>query len=328
MRTVKQKQSEIISLGDLYGKRYDKAIMEGNFKMEKRFVSLGDGKKIYIEVYNKGHKDNLLMLHGGPGEGCGDFQYQAMKLSEFYNVIIFDQRGVLRSEKIEINEQFGLDFLVDDCENLKNIIGINRWHILGHSFGGEIALMYATRNPESVGKVIFENPSFYYPMSIRNFYKRCIEISQQDGNYEYASELNEFINNTENIKILADNIKKIPIDIIKRADHKSETSPEIEAINGIRDVKKEQWQNGRIHFERLQEEGKMNEDFTPLISEMKCSSLLILGKYDSFRIAEQIEYYKNNSYDGKIVEFDYSGHRPHDEEPDKFTKTVIGFLNE
>jgi proline iminopeptidase len=246
--------------------------------MEKCFVSLRDGKKIYVEIYNKGHKDNLLMLHGGPGEGCGDFRYQAIKLSEFFNVITFDQRGVLRSDKIEINEQFGLDYLVDDCENLKNIIGINRWHILGHSFGGEIALIYATKNPESLGKVIFESPSFCYPMAIKNFYKKCIEIAQQDGNYQYARKLNEFINNTDNIKLLADSMKKIPIDIIKRADHKSKTSPKIESINSIRDIKEEQWQNGRIHFERLQEEGKMNENFMPLISRMKCSSLLILGK--------------------------------------------------
>lgn len=61
---------------------------------------------------------------------------------------------------------------------------------------------------------------------------------------------------------------------------------------------------------------------------MKCSSLLILGKYDSFGIAKQIESYKNDSYNGKIVTFENSGHRPHDEEPDKFTKTVIEFLND
>lgn len=58
--------------------------MGDNLKMEKHFVSLRDGKKIYVEIYGKGHKNNLLTLHGGPGEGCGDFQYQAMKLSEFF----------------------------------------------------------------------------------------------------------------------------------------------------------------------------------------------------------------------------------------------------
>jgi proline iminopeptidase len=296
--------------------------------MEKLFITLRDGKKIYVEIHNKGHKDNLLMLHGGPGEGCGDFQYQANKLSEYFNVIIFDQRGVLRSDKIEINEQFGLDYLIDDCENLKNILGIKRWYVLGHSFGGEIALIYATKNPESVEKVIFENPTFYYPMSIRYFYKKCIEIANQDGNYEYAKKLSEFINNTDNIKLLAESMREIPIDIIIKADHKSETSPEIETINSIRDVKNEQWGNGIIHFERLQEEGKMNENFLPLISKMKCSSLLILGKYDSFISVEQIESYTNDSYNGKIVTFDKSGHRPHDEEPNKFTETVTGFLND
>ena len=226
-----------------------------------------------------------------------------------------------------MNEQFGLDYLIDDCEDIKNILGIRKWSIWGHSFGGQIALIYAFRYPDSIEKVIFENPAFCFPKAVRSFYNSCIEIARMDGDNQCVYELSEFLINTVNIKALANGMSKIPINIIKRADHKSETSPEINSINSIKDATQEQWNNRYVHFERLQEEGKMNEDFSHLISNIVCPTLLILGKYDSFFVNEQYESYKINSSDGKIVTFDNSGHRPHDEEPNKFTELVIDFLN-
>lgn len=294
--------------------------------MEKRFVKLRDGKRIYVEIYSKGHKSTLLMLHGGPGEGCFDFQYQAIKLSEYFNVVIFDQRGVLRSDKIKADEDFGLEHLVDDCENLKNILDINSWSVLGHSFGGELTLLYEIKYPSSVDKVIFECPTFYYPMSIRSIYAKCIEIAEKGGMVDYAKEIKSFMDSNTDIKLITDNMRKIQFDISKVAP-KIVVSEEVERINNPIDVTVEQWENGKIHFTKLQEEGKMNENMMPLISKMKCPSLLILGKTDPVCFHEQQEYYSKYSINGCIITFDNSDHRPHDEEPDKFTETVIKFLN-
>jgi proline iminopeptidase len=43
---------------------------------------------------------------------------------------------------------------------VREALGIERWAVLGHSFGGRIALRYATRYPERVSAVIFENPAW------------------------------------------------------------------------------------------------------------------------------------------------------------------------
>lgn len=294
--------------------------------MEKRFITLRDGKKIYVEIFNNGHKNNLLMLHGGPGEGCFGFQYQAIKLSEYFNVFTFDQRGVLRSDKINDDEDFGLEQLVDDCEDLKNVLGINNWSVLGHSFGGEIALLYEIKYPLSVDKVIFECPTFYYPMSIRSIYAKCIEIAEKGGMIDYAKEIKTFIDSNNDIKLIANNIRKVQIAINKVAP-KIVVSEEIESINEPKDITDEQWENGKIHFERLQKEGKINKNMIHLISNMKCPSLLILGKTDPVCFKEQQEYYSNSLINGSTIIFEKSDHRPHDEEPDKFTKTIRDFLS-
>lgn len=294
--------------------------------MEKQFIKLRDGKKVYVQIYNKGHKNNLLVLHGGPGEGCCDFQYQAVKLSEYFNVFIFDQRGVLRSDKIEDDEDFGLEYLIDDCENLKNILGVKSWSLLGHSFGGELALLYAIKYPSSVDKVIFECPTFYYPMSIRSIYIKCINLAKQAGMLQFARETRDFIDNTTDVKLLTDNMRKAAIAVMK-VDRKIEISEEVEAINNPENISDEQWEKGRIHSDRLQREGRINENMMPIISEMKHPSLLIAGRYDPVCFDEQREFYLKNSVNGSIITFENSDHRPHDEEPDKFTETVVRFLS-
>lgn len=293
--------------------------------MEKQIIAMRDGKKIYVQIYNKGHKDYLLMLHGGPGQGCYDLQYQATKLSESINVIIFDQRGVLRSDKIEENEAFGLEYLVDDCENIRDILGINSWSILGHSFGGMLALLYAAQYPKSVEKVIFECPSFNFLMSMRSVYLKSAEILQKQGKFDCANELKIFANNNE-LKSLIDNIMQIPIEVRNEVYHNSESLEEVRVINSQIDIVEEQWENGKIHFDRLLSEGKIDKNFMELFSDLQCPSILLLGKYDPVCCKEQQEVYLRNSINSKIIMFDKSGHTPHNDEPYRFTDTVMEFL--
>ncbi|UOQ46852.1 alpha/beta hydrolase [Gracilibacillus caseinilyticus] len=111
------------------------------------------GVHIYVEEFGKTNEEALLYLHGGPGASCIDFcYYQAKALSEKLRVIALDQRGVLRSDPIMSNEKFGVDDIISDCEALRKELGIENWTVLGHSFGGYIALNYAYEYPMSVKK--------------------------------------------------------------------------------------------------------------------------------------------------------------------------------
>ena len=54
------------------------------------------------------------------GESCYDFSFhQAERLKDSLYVIMIDQRGVCRSEEITEDEAFGLNDLIEDCEELK-----------------------------------------------------------------------------------------------------------------------------------------------------------------------------------------------------------------
>lgn len=115
--------------------------------------------KIYYEAYGAEHRNTLLYLHGGPGASCLDFVNQAKALGEKIRVILFDQFGVLRSDAIGEDEDYSMEYQVEMLEEMRKSFGIEQWNILGHSYGGMLAILYAYRHPESIQKVILECPS-------------------------------------------------------------------------------------------------------------------------------------------------------------------------
>lgn len=89
-----------------------------------------------MEVYGDRHSDALVYLHGGPGASCLDFVNQAKALGEKLKVIIFDQLGVLRSDAIAENEDYSMEYQIEMIEEMRGKLGIEKWSVLGHSYGG------------------------------------------------------------------------------------------------------------------------------------------------------------------------------------------------
>lgn len=50
-----------------------------------------------------------------------------------------------------------MDLMVEDMENLRRHLNIEKWTILGHSFGGIMATYYATKYPERIEKLILSS---------------------------------------------------------------------------------------------------------------------------------------------------------------------------
>ncbi len=131
------------------------------------------GKLLYVEIYGSSENRPILYLHGGPGEMCFDFTYhQAHRLQDSFQLIAIDQRGAGRSAKIEKQEQFGLQDIIEDCEELREMLQIEKWSVIGHSFGGFLALLYATLYPQSIQKIIFEGPTFDFSLTSRSLLKK------------------------------------------------------------------------------------------------------------------------------------------------------------
>jgi proline iminopeptidase len=112
-----------------------------------------DGSKLSYRIFGNGPE--LLIINGGPGMNSDGFAELATTLSTDRCAIIYDQRGTGKSVLTNVDHStVTMDLMVKDLENLRKHLGIDKWDILGHSFGGMLASYYATIHPEHIRSLI------------------------------------------------------------------------------------------------------------------------------------------------------------------------------
>ncbi len=94
-----------------------------------------------------------MVLHGGPGSGCPPFWLEAFDLAR-HRVVLFDQRGCGRSEPLGELRANTTHHLLADIEALREHLGIERWLVLGASWGSALGLAYAQRHPDRVSEMV------------------------------------------------------------------------------------------------------------------------------------------------------------------------------
>jgi len=111
------------------------------------------GSKIHYRILGNGSP--ILMLSGGPGFSSDYLQPIAEALSGSFRSIFFDQRGTGKSVPQKYDTSFiSISLTLEDIEFLRNQLGYKQWIILGHSYGGLLASIYAASYPNSVSSII------------------------------------------------------------------------------------------------------------------------------------------------------------------------------
>lgn len=110
-------------------------------------MDVGEHHRIYWEQSGRADGAPVLFLHGGPGSGTEPRQRQFFDPSH-YRIVLFDQRGSGRSEPLASIEHNTTWDLIADIEQLREMLGIERWLIFGGSWGSTLALAYAERHTE------------------------------------------------------------------------------------------------------------------------------------------------------------------------------------
>jgi proline iminopeptidase len=93
------------------------------------------------------------VVHGGPGFDHTYLRPWLDPLGEGVRVIFVDLRSHGQSRR-EPPETFRTATVVADLEALRQRLGLERWVLLGHSFGGFMALSYAVQHPERVASLV------------------------------------------------------------------------------------------------------------------------------------------------------------------------------
>lgn len=121
-------------------------------------LDVGDGHEIYWEVCGNPDGKPAVVLHGGPGSGTASMSRRHFD-PETYRIVLFDQRGCGRSTPLVTASTAELTanttwHLVADMERLRGHLGIERWQLLGGSWGATLALAYAETHPRRVSEIV------------------------------------------------------------------------------------------------------------------------------------------------------------------------------
>ncbi|MEU9571099.1 alpha/beta hydrolase [Streptomyces massasporeus] len=112
--------------------------------------SAPDGTRLAYHL--RGAGEPLVVLPGGPMRASA-YLGDLGGLDAHRQLALLDLRGTGESEKPADPGTYRCDRLVDDVEALRSHLGLERMDMLAHSAGGSLAMLYAARHPERLGRL-------------------------------------------------------------------------------------------------------------------------------------------------------------------------------
>lgn len=116
-----------------------------------------DGYKVVAYSFGTG-SETVFCLNGGPGLPC-DYLREAHSclIDKGYRVVAFDQLGTGASDRPTDASLWTIGRYVEETEMVRKALGLGKVHMLGHSWGGWLAIDYALTYPENLQTLILED---------------------------------------------------------------------------------------------------------------------------------------------------------------------------
>lgn len=272
--------------------------------MQIRDVSL------FVKVMGKGYP--LVLMHGGPG---GDlYTLKSFKpCADQFTLVFYDHRCNGRSTGAEVSTMT-FDNLTADAEALRQALGFQKWAVLGHSFGGFVALEYALRYPKNLSHLLLVDTGGDYRwahenapkvLAQRGFSPDIVELSRRHLNGQF--EPNKMLANLMKLGKAYNphtSLSQTPHLIIMGLQTKLRPEALIFAAN---------------HY--LKDWKVMDR-----LNEIKVPTLVMAGREDFIFPPEHQEELAAGIPNARLVLIDRAGHNPQDEQPAEVIRIVKSFL--
>jgi proline iminopeptidase len=108
------------------------------------------GASLFVKVV--GHGYPMVLMHGGPGADHTTL-LPFRRCADRFTLVFYDHRCNGRSTGADVSSMTW-ENLAADADALRQALGFDKWAVLGHSFGGMVALEYALRYPQSLSHLM------------------------------------------------------------------------------------------------------------------------------------------------------------------------------
>jgi proline iminopeptidase len=274
-----------------------------------------NGTSIFVREIGKGSP--IIIVHGGPGLNHSYFMPHLNWLTKKHRLIFYDQRACGNSSGSLDSTQMNLSLFVEDIEEIRKSLKLDKVVILAHSWGGLVAMNYASKYSQNISALILSNsvsPKFGEFEKETN-QRLKLRIPSEDsilrseilksaefksGNLEYYTRLFKlsfkpsfyYSNSLEKMQLI------LPADFLAKRKVLFFMSKELSAYNFYDNLKK-----------------------------ISCPVLVIHGGYDGMPL-ELSQKIQGHITGAKLAIIEDAGHFPFIDNPKKYNAVVYKFLKQ
>ncbi|XHX78087.1 MAG: alpha/beta fold hydrolase [Stenomitos frigidus ULC029] len=274
--------------------------------------------EIYFDIEGAGlvpagkrmrEKPVAFLVHGGPGADHTSFKPTLSPLSQKMQLVYFDHRGQGRSAR-GAKETYTLDNNVEDMEALRQHLGLDQIVVIGASYGGMVALTYASRYPHHVSHLItiVTVPDYRFLERAKAILsergtdaQKAIAQRLWDGNFESEAQLREYFTVMRSLYSITDDPDSPP-----KAWDRAILSPD--AIN--------------VAFGGF----LRTYDIRSELSKITAPTLVIGARHDWICPPEFSEEIAKAIPNADLRIFEQSGHSIRADEPEALLDAIAGFI--
>ena len=281
-------------------------------KIGEGYVQAEEAKLYYKSI---GEGEPVIIVHGGPGLSHNYLLPHLKNLSKIFQLIFYDQRGSGLSEANVDSESITVNEFVKDIDLIRTHFGFEKIHIMGHSWGGYLAMKYAITNPNNVRSLLLVSSNGKTEESLKDYDRiRAIRMTSEDTKQMseiFASE--EFkvaeVNTIENLVRMF--FKPVLYDSLN--------------INYINFGINEYTAKNLFKIFGLLSNNRKGYDLTEQLKYLSIPTLIIHGNDDPLLPKYALLLHETIS-GSELVMMEKCGHFPFVEQQDKFTIAVTDFL--
>ncbi|HKE94768.1 MAG TPA: alpha/beta hydrolase [Povalibacter sp.] len=259
----------------------------------------------------------LVFLHGGPGYSSYSFAALAgPQLERELQVVYLDQRGSGYSER-PWTRDYALPRLIEDVEVLRRALGAERIAVMGHSFGGTLALEYAAAHPERVSNLILVSAAIDLPAACHARVEWLAahspaQLQQARAAQKVADDCALAFNTLQ-----GDAFRKYNDQVMFPDSRSREQQERVDAASGQRNT-------GEL-AQALMEGGLLSYRFSNT-QRLTMPVLVLGGQFDSAIGLDQQRKLAEAVPHGRFELYRRGGHFLYLDEPEHFVRDVVGFV--
>lgn len=288
--------------------------------LDKRRIDV-DGAGLHVELQGNGVP--LVLINGGPGGTHHYFHPWFSRAERYARIIYYDQRGCGLSDFKPGENGYSVEQAVEDLNAIRGALGIEKWVLLGYSYGGFLAQLYTILHPENVLGLILlgSSPGMNAdlgPSRQGDFISdpeknRLAEVRRQVIAYARA-----------NILPWPRAISLMIYNNLLNGDWKRQHfyRPSHERLSQMALY---EWVNDS-NFNETMNRSQGRWDFTGAFKGNPIPTLILEGRWDLTWADKKKDILKGNHPNGRMVVFENAAHAIFDEQPGDFFRVLRDFI--